>query len=406
MHKKIRNELQIFLTLALAVVVLVFLSMSIGVDNSPQTGAVPTVKPTDEAIDEASFLDKMIEQFGISESDIQAAAVNLNVDITPASISRSPGNSVSFTVDIKNNTAAMVSHIVFRSQFPDEFKASSYQFTPDIKRYGSGQTFFIPEIAAGSTLQIKVNGNVAADSCNGSSSYVAQVYGLSEDDENDKKQGSSTLIVNGADGCGDLYMPLISKFPTPTPQPIFFEDNFSDNDNDWPTGDLGTGGDCNARVENGKYEVKVEEDETCFFPAPEDAEKRNGTFEVEFRRDGDSDSDEFDVGIYINGRGGDEFYLFRVEYEENDCEYKLFREDDRKADGSCDSASNGYRETNKLKITRDNGGNITIFLNDRQLRTWRDGSPYSGRGIGFYVRETSKDDKIIIDFDNFRILNE
>lgn len=404
MHKKIRNELQIFLTLALAVVVLVFLSMSVGVDNSPQTGAAPTVEPTAEASDETSFRDKMIDQFNISESEIRAAAANLSVNVTPASVSGAPNSSVNFTVDIKNNGTSEVSYIFFYSQFPEEFEVNSYEFPSGIDPVNDGQTtWFIPgPITANDTLSVEVKGKVAADSCNTSASYIAQVYALFE--ENNKKQDSSTLTVDGADACGDLFFPIVSKFPTPTPQPIFFEDNFSDNDNDWATGNLSS--DCSARLENGRYEVEVDEDETCFFPAPREAEKRTGTFEVEFRRDSDSDSDEFDVGIYINGRGGDEFYLFRVEYEDNDCDYRLFREDDSEASGSCDSASNGYRETNKLTITRDSNANITISLNDRQLRTWRDSSPYSGRGVGFYVRETSKDDKIIIDFDNFRILNQ
>lgn len=410
MYQKIKNEIQIFLTLLLAAVVLIFLSMSVGVSSGPQRGAAPTIEATASQGDEESFRDKMIRQFGILEGEIRAAAANLSVNVTPASVNAAPNGNVAFTVSIKNNGSSPVSNIFFESQFPNEFNVNNYVFSGGGDTATDGQTtwFLQGPIAANGTVTVTVNGTVDANSCNRSSAYVAQVYPLFE--ENNVKQDSSTLNVVNAQTCGDLYFPLLSKLPTPTPQPIFYSEDFSDDDHEWPTGDFDVDDDdedeCSARLQSGQYEVTVEEDETCFFPAPREAEKRIGTFEVDFQYDGDSDSDEFDAGIYINGEGGDEFYLFRVEYEEDDCEYRLFREDDSKANGGCDSPSNGYKQQNKLRITRDTSGNLTIFLNNTQLKTYKDGSPYNGKGTGVYVRETSKDGEIVIKFDNFKILNQ
>ncbi|MCB0192310.1 MAG: hypothetical protein KDJ65_10240 [Anaerolineae bacterium] len=407
MFKKIGNELQIILTLAFAIVVLLFLSMSVRVNPGPELGAAPTA--TAPVLDKEAFREKVMAEFGITEQDVQAAAANLSVTISPTSVNRQPGSSVAFTVNIKNNAASSVAYIFFESQFPNEFQVNSYNFPSGSSPVNDGATtWFIPNsIAANGTFSIIVNGTVAADSCAGSDAYIARVYRLFE--ENNVKQASSTLNVVNADACGDLYLPLLSRYPTPTPVPIHYTEDFSDDDHDWPVGDFDIDDDdeedCSARRENSRYEVTVVEDETCFFPAPSDAEKRVGTFEVEFTRDGDSDSDEFDAGIYIDGEGGDEFYLFRIEYEKDDCEYRLFRDDSSKANGGCDSQSNGYRSTNKLTVSRDSNGKITVYLNDQQLRVYNDSSPLGGRGTGVYVRETANDGKIIVNFDNFRVLN-
>ncbi|MCB0210113.1 MAG: hypothetical protein KDJ52_12325 [Anaerolineae bacterium] len=407
MFKKLGNELQIFLTLAFAIIGLIFLSMSVRVNPGPELGAEPTA--TTPAMDIKTFREKMIAEFGITEPDVQAAAANLSLSVSPSSINASPGGTVVFTVNIKNNGASSVSYIFFESQFPEKFELNSFSFNGGGTPVNDGATtWFIPgPIAASGTVQVTVTGKVAANSCEGSESYVTRVYPLFE--ETNVKQASSTLNVVNADACGDIYIPLVSKMPTPTAIPLFYSEDFSDGDHNWPTGDFDIDDDgndeCSAKRENGKYEVTIYKNQTCFFPAPEDAEKKIATYEVEFTRDGDSDSDEFDAGIYVDGKGGDEFYLFRIEYEKDDCVYRLFRKKDSKASGSCDSQSNGYKGTNKLRITRASGGNITIYLNDEQLRVYDDSSPLSGKGTGVYVRETANDGKVVIDFDNFKGFN-
>ncbi|MCB0164327.1 MAG: hypothetical protein KDI79_08885 [Anaerolineae bacterium] len=393
---------------------LIFLSMSVGVSNGPAPAAGPTVEATViNADSEASFREKIIAEFGLTDDDITIAAANLSTSVSPTTITKSPNDTLSFTVTIKNNGASQVSYIFFNSEFPKDFVVSNYQFSgTGSPVVNNGQTtWFIPGplAANGGTATITINGKVAANACNRSDAYKATVYPLFE--ETNIKQSTSTLTVINSDSCGDLYFPYISRFPTPTPQPIVYQENFSDEDNDdWPQGkfniDSDSDDDCAADINSGTYEVTAYDDETCFLPGPKAAERTTGTFEVEFKRDGDGKSEEFDAGIYINGEGGDEYYLFKIEYRKDNCDYRLYRHDSTKASGDCEAQSNGYNEKNKLRITRTSNGSISIYLNDKFLKTYTDGSPYGGKGTGVYLRERSNDNKSIVDFDNFTVYRE
>lgn len=414
MFQKIKSEVQIFITLVFAAVVLIFLSMSVQVSHGPEPAAGPTVETTVLKADtESSFRDKIIAEYGLTEDDVAVADVaNLSVSINPTSINKSPNDSLSYTVTIMNNGASSVNYIFFTSSFPDEYLVNNYQFSGQTGSpvVNNGQTtWFLPgPLSSGGTITVIINGAVAASSCNRSVAYTATVYPLFE--ETNIKQSTSVLNIVNSQTCGDIYFPYISKVPTPTPLPVVYEDNFSDEDDDWPTGkfniDDDDGDDCAADINSGTYEVTAYEGKTCFLPAPSAAERTTGSFQVEFKRDGDGKSEEFDVGIYIDGEGGDEYYLFRVEYNKDNCDYRLYRHDSSKASGDCDSQSNGYKGTNKLKITRNSSGSISIYLNDQFLKTYTDGSPYGGKGTGVYLRERSDGNKVIVDFDNFTVYRD
>ncbi|MCB9098078.1 MAG: hypothetical protein H6632_00960 [Anaerolineales bacterium] len=409
MFQKIKSEVQIFITLVFAAAVLIFLSTSVQVSNGPKLAAAPTIEATKvlKSDTRASFRDKIIKEFGLTEDEVGIAAANLSISMIPGSVNAAPGSPVNFIITIKNNGTSPVNYIFFYSQFPNEYVVNSYEFsgTGSPAVFDGASTWFFPGplAANGGTATVVVKGQVANDSCNKSVPYIAQVYPVFE--TNNIKQSTSTIIISGSQICGDLYLPYVSKVPTPTPQPLVYQETFSNENNDWPTGrfniDDDDADDCAADIDSGKYEATAFKDETCFFPAPKAAERTTGMFEVEFKRDGDSDSDKFNAGIYINGEGGDEYYLFRVEFNKDNCDYRLYRKSDTKASGDCDDQSNGYKETNKLRITRNSSGVISIYLNDIFLKTYTDGSPLGGKGTGVYLRETSGDGKIINDFDNF-----
>ena len=410
MFQKIKSEVQIFITLVFAAAVLIFLSMSVQVSNDPAPAAGPTVEATViKADSESSFREKIIAEYGLTEDEVTIAAANLSVSVNPSSVNRNPNSSLSIKVTITNNGPSPVNYIFFQSDFPKEYVFNNFNSfvgtgSPVVT---NGQNILFlpgPLAANGGQASITVNGIIAANSCNGAAFYTATVYPLFE--TTNIKQSSTTINIVNSQTCGDMYFPQLSKFPTPTPQPLVYEATFDDDDG-WPTGEFDIDDDdeddCAADIDGGKYKATAYKDETCFFPAPKAAERTIGAFEVEFKRDGDSDSDKFDAGIYIDGEGGDEYYLFRIEYDNNNCDYRLYRHDSSKASGDCDDESNGYKNTNKLRITRNSSGAISIYLNGQFLRSYTDGSPYGGKGTGVYLRERTNDGKIVVDFDNFKV---
>jgi hypothetical protein len=203
------------------------------------------------------------------------------------------------------------------------------------------------------------------------------------------------------------YLPSIRKFPSPTPLPYLFFDNFSDDDSGWVKF---SNDDCEGGYTNGEYRLEVEEDsdgeDECFaFTSNEDAEHKYARFEVQFRRsDG---TNHYNAGIYINGRGGGEYYLFRVEHDGNNCDWRLVRRKDSSSDtkisGSCDTRTNGGSATNTLLIAHTSDGVLKVYLNGQLLGSYTDGSQLTGEGTGLFVNSETVDDNVVVRFDNFAI---
>lgn len=212
------------------------------------------------------------------------------------------------------------------------------------------------------------------------------------------------LVVTGA---YTYYLPRIPKFPTPTPDPKLFFDDFSDDATDWPDGE---NSDCSFDYNSNEYRVEVKADsddeDECFAFAPEDAEHKLGQFEVQARRsDGNN---HFDYGIYMNGAGGDEYYLFRVERNGSDCDWEFIRrqdgDSDVKADGACDSITNDdNKQAVTLRIRHASNRVISAFLNGVKLYEFTDNDDLDGEGTGLYVRSYTDNDEVVVRFDNFSV---
>jgi hypothetical protein len=207
-------------------------------------------------------------------------------------------------------------------------------------------------------------------------------------------------------GANKYYIPIVRR------SSILYFDNFSDDDSGWPEYDTS---DCFVQYNSSEYRIEVKEDsdsddDECFGPAPEDAEFELGDFSVKFRRtDG---SRHYNAGIYINGDGGGEYYLFRVEHDDDECDWRLVRrkddDDSTKRSGVCDSISNGYNQTNTLRIRRINNQNsdgvITVYLNGDQLgSSYTDTDQLDGEGAGVFANEETNEDKAVVRFDDFTV---
>lgn len=406
MFQKIKAEVQIFVTLVIAAVVLVFLSTTVGVISTPQTGAAPTETPA--AVD--AFSEDQLTDFGVSPQVVIGSNYNLQVSVISNKSTYNAGETAEFTVKIQNlGPDNLASGVIFSN-------ASSAQLTNVTPNFSaidvaqSSQTnpswLLIDPISKGSSVQFKVTAKIAPASCDGTASYTAQTrrWALPQNQWN----RTISFNINGTEECaGDIYFPLISKFPTPTPPPIFFFDDFSDDDSGWDEINFVGGGiDCESEYDGGEYEVRIAEDTYCFAPAPDDAERRTGSVQVQAQYDGDSDSEEYYAGVYMNGKGDDQYYLYQIRFDnDGDCTWVLERTDDTKRSGNC-NGDKGPRSTNTLKISHDGNGNVSMYLNGLLQGTYKDSSPYTGKGTGLYLKEKGSDGELIIDFDNFTVFSQ
>ena len=224
--------------------------------------------------------------------------------------------------------------------------------------------------------------------------------------------GAGGAILQAQEIRSVAYLPLIRRDPTPTPTlvptptptapplpAILYSHNFSNGSDGWPKGSSRgeAGGDCDSRHENNRYILDVDFDSRyrCVRPAPEKANYQYGVFETEAQRV--SGSNEVDYGIYINGSGGGEYYLFSVS-PNNPCGWSFVKRedshDDLKRYGDCNNINSG---TNILRIehTRDGDDDVfDFFINDQKVGDYREPHHRAlrGEGTGVYAEARDNDD--------------
>ncbi|HMQ51328.1 MAG TPA: hypothetical protein PKE64_14605 [Anaerolineae bacterium] len=220
----------------------------------------------------------------------------------------------------------------------------------------------------------------------------------------DEPSGPEEVVLNeaGVQATGPFYFPIVHKNPTPTPEPFDYFTNFDDSGaDDW---DTGTSGDCRYFFQNGTYKIRSDDKANCFaFPDDSDTEIKYG--EVEAVLQHNEGSRQFDTGIYMNGRGGGEYYLFNVEIDENDsCDWEFTRryDDDSELERSGD-CTKGYTLERRLKMTHASDGTLRFYINGSEVGNFKDSSQLNrGEGVGLYVR-TNTEDATTIKFLSFGV---
>jgi hypothetical protein len=212
------------------------------------------------------------------------------------------------------------------------------------------------------------------------------------------------------------YLPIIFR----NPQPSFWDD-FSDEDSGWPKG---TDTACTSDYEGGRYQLNVKSDKECFrFAPPDEAERVFGTFEVSvYHSEGESSNAWF--GLYFNGKGGNEQYIFRIRpnVSTSTCssggQWELRRrwsdngdlEDDllRRACESTLKRGYGSEKINTIRAKHTNTEHIILFINNKVVLTLDEntvsGPELKGKGTGVYVSAPG-DKSIVVKFDDFKVYN-
>ncbi len=403
----LKIHLQLFLIMFMTAVVLVGLSLLVGTGVRPQmvVAQEPLVSP-DPPVN--TFSLETLEAYGISLEEIQAAgSFTLQVKVSASATSVSAGDLVTFTTTITNLGSSTAQYILFSSTLPTCLSSVTTNFgsVGYISDNAASPTYLLySPIAVGTPIEIKVSGRTT--SCwTGTITYQAYVSPY-------ENQQSSNVFSASVSVVGDEYLyflPVIRRDPTPTPTPTptaaFYAD-FSNTtgNNNWTTSDSGN---CDRSITDGEYQIEAEYDDSddtdCFSAAPED-DYEEGTFKVTaYRKSGNED---VRVGLYINGEGGDEYYLLEVRPNKDKWEFI------RVKDGSSSIKKDGTSsyivdDKNTLQLTRD-GKYVYVYINGYKLYTYdkADDDDMGGGGTGVYVRLDKDDDDtdVTVRFDNFYII--
>jgi hypothetical protein len=114
-------------------------------------------------------------------------------------------------------------------------------------------------------------------------------------------------------------------------------------------------------------------------------------------------------GIFINGEGGNNYYLFRI-WPNDDCstggDWQLIRREDGKNNtirrGYCEPAIKQGGNLNILKIGHKSNGTLTLYVNNEEIGSYVDSNDLDdGKATGVYVR--SDDEDVRIKFDDFKV---
>ncbi len=207
-----------------------------------------------------------------------------------------------------------------------------------------------------------------------------------------------------ASNVATIYLPIIRRTT------LIYSDNFSDDKSGWPKG---TDSNCESLYESGRYRLNVDNDEECFRFAPAAAERTYGEFEVLAYQSGEFMNNSL-LGIYMNGQGGNNFYLFRIS-PNNSCssggnwEFIRNKNGTRTTlrSGSCNlNIKRGYGagSANILKVRHMSNHQITLYINGVQIDTFTEvvNLELTGQGTGVYGRAVSNQDAVM-KYDDFKV---
>lgn len=425
MQRKIRAEIQLILVLVLATISMGALSLvlSRAVPSLAQGPATPTPP-------KLILTKEDLAAFGILPDSLEAAATrsfDLEVVKSTDVVSVPAGTVVNFTVTITNHGGDEAIGVVFQDFPPLQMVDVQYAFEPGTTVISNGATtasdlkwYFYDPIPVGGAAVVTVTGELTS-LLSLTVTNTAMITTVNPGFESGPYPNSDSVGV-GVGGNPNaagriIYLPYISKFPTPTPLPIvlaYYEDFNSDTP--WFE-DLGSH--CKADHTNSLYQVDVDGDNReCLPPAknennPEKPYRTYGEFEVVGYISGDWTDNGHAYGIWLNGAGGDTQYIFRIYPNIGGCsnggKWEFLR---RKPDANATLASEncdshikrgyGYDKRQTIRVGHKNTGEIKLYIDGTLIRSIVDNNQITdGTATGVYIR--ANDGKVRVKFDDFKV---
>lgn len=401
MYSKMKTKVQILALLLLAIIFLsaVFLLFPISTYPPPAAAQEPDPPVSLETL----------EAFGLTLPPIQAASGPFDLGVTKTAMPTSvdSGDQITYTIRITNSNLNPAEYVFFYDDIPAQMEDVAYQFSrPAISNGLVIPTWLFTEpIGTEETVYITITGILtsAPDVTVVNTAIVTGFFVVDEQDGGNNR-ATASVDIEGSSPFQYLYLPIISKFPPP-PTVLVYHEDFNSGE---PWAEFDSNG-CKTETRDGKFWVDVDRgDRTCLPPANDDSYRTYGEFEVlAYHSEGLSNAA---YGIFINGQGGDNYYLFRI-WPNNGCssggDWELIRRrngnNNTIRSGDCASAINRGGATNLLKIAHESNRTLSVYVNDTLLDTYPESSSnhLTGEATGVYVRSANED--VRIKFDDFKV---
>ena len=434
MITKVRSEVQLIIVIGLAIVILLFISTGLTVGLQPSAVLAQNLGPTPEI----SFTPAPLESFGFAPDGVVALDQNDKFDLeilkTTNTISVTSGTQVTYNVKITNKGPDPAQYFYFYDVVPTELKNVMYTFPAGVEALNNGasspetlQWLITSELPVNQSINIAVAGELTSlRTVIVRNTAVVTPFVQSADPNGDNNSSYVDVNVTGSNpALGLIYLPLIRRDPTPTPDPIklIYQEDFNADKEIWFEK---LNSNCRADHTNGIYQVDVDEsDRECLPPAKEkddddeddpklrDPAVKYGEVEVEGYISGEGKDSGNAYGIWMNGRGGDTQYVFRIFPNASGCSdggrWEFLRRKPNAnatlAFDSCDSRiERGYGSSARqtIRVGHRSNGQITLYIDDILIQTINDSNQITnGEDNGVYVRADDVDTRV--KFDDYKV---
>lgn len=325
------------------------------------------------------------------------------------------GGPVMFTITITNNGPDQVTYIFFYDDYPVQMKNVAYLFSTTAISDGLAKpTWLLPDpIPNHGRVTITVTGILtSAPDITVTNTAIVTPYVRTGETNPTNNSAQAQVGIEGYSTFMYIYLPILFKAPPPPPITEIYHEDFSSSDAWYEFNSNG----CRTENRDGRYWVEVDSsDRDCLPPAkndsnPEKPYRTYGEFEVAGYHSEDinnSGRSNAAYGIFINGQGGDNFYLLRI-WPNNGCssggDWQFIRNRSGSwttlRSGTCNLAINRGGAINILRIGHKSDGTLTMYVNGTLLGTVSDNT-ITGESTGVYVRSANRD--VRIKFDDFRV---
>ena len=356
---------------------------------------------------------------------IQPAATSFNlVAAKTANVATiTSGGRITYTITITNNGPDPASYVFFYDDYPAQMTEVGYLFsTAAISDGLTKPTWLLPNPIQPATgrVVITVTGILTSGpDITVTNTAIVTAFNVAGETNPANNRSQVQVGIVGYSPLMYIYLPTLFKAPPPPPITLVYHEDFSSS-NPWVEFDANG---CKTDNRDGRYWVDVNKEyRECLPPAdnndykPERPYRTYGEFEVAGYHSEDigrSDLSNAAYGIFINGQGGDNYYLFRI-WPNNSCSTGGKWELIRKRSGNstlllptspddCNPAIHRGGAVNVLRITHNSNLSLSVYVNGELLGTFQESSSnhLTGEATGVYVRSSNRD--VRMKFDDFKV---
>ncbi|MDM8530525.1 hypothetical protein QUF63_05085 [Anaerolineales bacterium HSG25] len=418
MYRPIKKQTQIFSFILIGAIAFVACAIAFSISSTPQTVSAKEVIPLSMPIQINPLIPVLLEE----DADLEVTQQTSALTVTS-------GSDVVYTITIKNVGVEPAKEVALVHNPPDELQNMEQNFAPFIEF--RGEWLYSGQFEPNQSVVITLTGKLVSDkSCPARNTISVST---TSPESNVPNNDTATINISADEPCaGDVYLPAVYKNPTPTPTntptptetptptltptetPIatatssfnYYED-FAGNNSDWAEG-TDTSGYCKSSHRDNTYRIEVDKGlsdgrTTCWRWPPDKAYTTYGEIEAAFYQN--DAGDDASYGIYMNGKGGGEYYLLRVRPNDKNCssggDWELWRNEDGesavrvKREECRDTIRRGYGSSvkNILRLEHSRGGTIKVYINGTLMTSYQDDDQLEdGDGTGIYVRTDESDD--------------